>query len=198
MLGPAERAEIIVDLAPGATRTLVTAVAGVAPEFPSAAVSTLVITTTGVSTPATLPTPLNTITPYGTASAVSRTVTLTGTLGSFGIDGVDVLQLSQFAQTAIHSTLGNTELWNIVNQTEFVHYFHMHDVQFQILSIGGSAPPAAEAGWKDTVAVAPFDTVQIVMQFLDYADANNAYMLHCHIVTHEDEGMMGAFYVDPD
>jgi len=49
-LGPAERAEIIVDLAPGATRTLVTAVAGVAPEFPSATVSTLVITTTGVST----------------------------------------------------------------------------------------------------------------------------------------------------
>jgi FtsP/CotA-like multicopper oxidase with cupredoxin domain len=197
-LGPAERAEIIVDLAPGATRTLVTAVAGVAPEFPSAAVSTLVIATTGVSTPATLPTTLNTITPYGTASAVSRTVTLTGTLGSFGIDGLDVLQLSQFAQTAIHSTLGNTEVWNIVNQTEFLHYFHMHGVQFQILSIGGSAPPAAEAGWKDTVAVAPFDTVQIVMQFLDYADANNAYMLHCHIVTHEDEGMMGAFYVDPD
>jgi FtsP/CotA-like multicopper oxidase with cupredoxin domain len=37
--------------------------------------------------------------------------------GNFGIDGVDVLQLSQFAQTAIHSTLGNTEVWNIVNQT---------------------------------------------------------------------------------
>lgn len=116
-LGPAERAEIIVDLASGATRTLVTAVDGVITEFPSATVSTLVITTTGVSTPATLPTTLNTITPYGTANAVSRTVTLNGTTGNFGIDGVEVLQLSQFAQTAIHSTLGNTEVWNILNQT---------------------------------------------------------------------------------
>jgi suppressor of ftsI/bilirubin oxidase len=197
-LGPAERAEIIVDLASGATRTLVTAVDGVITEFPSATISTLVITTTGVSTPATLPTTLNTITPFGTANAVSRTVTLNGTTGNFGIDGVEVLQLSQFAQTAIHSTLGNTEVWNILNQTRFAHYFHMHDVEFQILSIEGNAPPAAEAGWKDTVAVPPYDTVQIVMQFLDYADANNAYMLHCHTVTHEDEGMMGAFYVDPN
>lgn len=186
-LGPAERAEIIVDLAPGATRTLVTTSAG----------PLLVITTTGVSTPAPLPSTLNTITPYSTASAVTRTVTLTGSSGSFGIDGLDVLQLSQFAQTAIHTTLGNTEVWNISNQTGSEHYFHMHDVQFQILSIGGSAPPATEAGWKDTVLVQGHQTVQIVMQFLDYADANNAYMLHCHIVTHEDEGMMATFYVDP-
>jgi len=125
-------------------------------------------------------------------------VTLTGTTGNFGIDGVDVLQLSQFAQTAIHTTLGNTEVWNIYNQTEFEHYFHMHDVQFQILSIDGSPPPAVEAGWKDTVLVGASRTVQIVMQFLDYADANNAYMLHCHIVTHEDDGMMATFYVDPN
>jgi FtsP/CotA-like multicopper oxidase with cupredoxin domain len=198
VLGPAERAEIIVDLAPGATRTLVTTADGVATEFPSTTVTTLVITTTGVSTPATLPTTLNTITPYNITNAVSRTVTLTGSSDAFGIDGVDVLQLSQFAQTAIHSTLGNIEVWNVLNSTEFAHYFHLHDVQFQILSIGGNPPPAADAGWKDTVAVAPSQTVQIVMQFLDYADANNAYMLHCHIVTHEDEGMMGAFYVDPD
>ncbi|HXX15371.1 MAG TPA: hypothetical protein VEJ47_10765 [Candidatus Eremiobacteraceae bacterium] len=60
-LGPAERAEIIVDLAPGATRTLVTTSG-----------SLLVITTTGVSTPAALPTTLNTITPYSTASAVTH------------------------------------------------------------------------------------------------------------------------------
>jgi FtsP/CotA-like multicopper oxidase with cupredoxin domain len=197
-LGTAERAEIIVDLAPGTTRTLVTALAGVATAFPPATVSTLVIATSGVSTPAALPATLNTITPYNTANAVSRTVNLTGASGAFGIDGLDVLQLSQFSQTAIHSTLGNIEVWNIFNQTEFVHYFHMHDVQFQILSINGNPPPDAEAGWKDTVAVAPSQIVQIVMQFLDYADANNAYMLHCHIVTHEDEGMMGAFYVDPN
>jgi FtsP/CotA-like multicopper oxidase with cupredoxin domain len=197
-LGPAERAEIIVDLAPSATRTLVSTLSGVITQIPSSTVSTLVITTTGVSTPNPLPATLNTITPYNTANAMQRTVTLTGIDGYFGINGVDVLQLSQFAQTAIYTTLGNTEEWNIVNQTDSVHYFHMHDVQFQIVTINGVAPPAADAGWKDTVVVPPNDTVQIAMQFLDYADANNAYMLHCHIVTHEDQGMMGDFYVDPN
>ncbi len=196
-LGPAERAEIIVDLASSSTRTLVTALAGVIAQIPTSTVSTLAITTTGVSTPNPLPATLNTITPYNTVNA-TQTVTLTGIDGYFGINGVDVLQLSQFAQTAMHTTLGNTELWNIVNQTSTVHYFHMHDVQFQIVAINGNPPPAAEAGWKDTVVVPPNDTVQIAMQFLDYADANNAYMLHCHTVTHEDQGMMGDFYVDPN
>lgn len=196
-LGPAERAEIIVDLAPSATRTLVSTLAGVISEIPSSTVSTLVITTTGVGTPSPLPATLNIITPYNTVNA-TQTVTFTGIDGYFGINGVDVLQLSQFAQTAMHTTLGNTELWNIVNQTGTVHYFHMHDVQFQVVTVNGNPPPAAEAGWKDTVVVPPNDTVQIAMQFLDYADANNAYMLHCHTVTHEDQGMMGDFYVDPN
>jgi len=187
-LGPAERAEIIIDLAPGATRTLVTASNG----------PLLAITTTGVSTPASLPTVLNTITPYNTTNAVTRTVDLTGTSGAWGINGVDVLQLSQFAQSPIRTSLGSTEIWNVTNQTQGVHYFHLHDVQFQILSVDGTPPPPEEAGWKDTVIVERSHTVQIVMQFLDYADANNAYMLHCHIVTHEDQGMMGAFYVDPN
>jgi blue copper oxidase len=197
-LGPAERAEIIIDLTANSTRTLVTTPQSVAAGFPlmSAAVNTLVINTTGTGTPPALPLTLNTITPYSTATATTRTITLTNN-GGFGIDGLDVLQLSQFAQTAIQSKLGDTEIWNVVEQTGLPHYFHMHDVQFQVLSINGNAPPPSEAGWKDTVPVPANATVQIVMQFLDYSDSNTPYMLHCHIVLHEDQGMMAIFYVNP-
>jgi FtsP/CotA-like multicopper oxidase with cupredoxin domain len=197
-LGPAERAEIIVDLTPNSTRTLVTAATGVAAGFPlmSPGVSILNINSSATATASPLPLTLNTITPYSTATATTRTITLTNT-GGFGIDGLDVLQLSQFAQTAIQSKLGNTEVWNIVEQTGLPHYFHMHDVQFQVLSINGNPPPPSQAGWKDTEMIPANATVQIVMQFLDYSDSSTPYMLHCHIVLHEDQGMMAIFYVNP-
>ena len=51
------------------------------------------------------------------------------------------------------------------------------------------------AGWKDTVQVRPDETVSILAHFTDYADPVNPYMYHCHILEHEDRGMMGQFTV---
>ena len=53
----------------------------------------------------------------------------------------------------------------------------------------------AEAGWKDTVLVMPRETVRIITHFSDYTDPDNPYMFHCHILEHEDAGMMGQFLV---
>lgn len=91
--------------------------------------------------------------------------------------------------------MGNTEIWEIRSTSGFGHPFHIHDVEFNILSINGAAPPPAQAGWKDVVFVPRGQTVRFIARFEDYADALHPFMYHCHIVLHEDEGMMGQFVV---
>ncbi len=92
--------------------------------------------------------------------------------------------------------LGDTEIWEITNQSAMMmrmpHSMHLHDVQFQILSRNGSPPPAHEQGRKDTVLIMPGETVRIISRFLDYT---GVYMYHCHLLEHEDDGMMGQFEV---
>ena len=93
--------------------------------------------------------------------------------------------------------LGDTEIWEISNETEMAHPFHIHDIQFQILDRNGQAPSAGEAGWKDTVLVFPKEKVRVITRFEDFADPDTPYMYHCHILEHEDSGMMGQFVVIP-
>ncbi|MDQ1569600.1 MAG: hypothetical protein QOF79_274 [Actinomycetota bacterium] len=92
-------------------------------------------------------------------------------------------------------TLGTTEIWDVTNTMETPHNFHVHDLQFQILDIDGSAPPPGLAGWKDTVYLPPNSRFRLIMQFTDYADPDHPYMFHCHFLRHEDGGMMGQFIV---
>jgi len=48
---------------------------------------------------------------------------------------------------------------------------------------------------KDTVVVAPNERVRLLLNFTDYSDPDSPYMYHCHILEHEDAGMMGQFVV---
>ena len=91
--------------------------------------------------------------------------------------------------------LGDTEIWDVTNRGGQPHPFHVHLVQFQILDRNGRPPTGAELGWKDTVLVPPGDLVRIIMRFERYADPEVPYMYHCHIMEHEDNGMMGQFLV---
>lgn len=99
--------------------------------------------------------------------------------------------------------IGNTEIWQITSSSVFGHPFHIHDVEFNILSVNGVAPVAAQAGWKDVVFIpgktpGPGGTntvVKFIAKFEDYADSLHPFMYHCHISLHEDEGMMGQFVV---
>ncbi len=93
---------------------------------------------------------------------------------------------------------GDLEIWSVQNLSVSYHPFHVHGVQFQVLDRDGRPPPLYEQGWKDTVVVLPAETVRIIMRFADYADPNMPYMFHCHILEHEDMGMMGQFVVVDD
>lgn len=92
-------------------------------------------------------------------------------------------------------TLGDTEVWEVHNAVGTPHNFHLHDVQFQVLDVAGRPPPPELSGWKDTVYVAPGTRVRLLVQFTDYADPDVPYMFHCHLLRHEDAGMMGQFAV---
>ena len=94
--------------------------------------------------------------------------------------------------------LGDIEIWEVSNRGAQPHPLHVHLVQFQILDRDGRPPPAAELGWKDTVLVHPGELVRIIMRFERYADPQVPYMYHCHIMEHEDNGMMGQFLVVED
>jgi FtsP/CotA-like multicopper oxidase with cupredoxin domain len=88
-----------------------------------------------------------------------------------------------------------TEIWELTNQDPQPHNFHVHNVQFRVLSMDGRSPPAVLAGYKDTVYVAPRTTVRIQLRFNEYTDRNWPYMFHCHLLLHEDMGVMGQFVV---
>ncbi len=92
--------------------------------------------------------------------------------------------------------LNNTEIWELTNMTAISHPFHIHDVQFYILDINGASPPASMRGRKDVVMVPPMGgTVRFITKFEDFADPDVPYMYHCHMLSHEDDGMMGQFLV---
>ncbi len=92
--------------------------------------------------------------------------------------------------------IGSLEIWQITNESMMTHPFHVHHGQFQLISRNGQAPAGIELGEKDTIKVAPGETLQFLMKFDRFADPDNAYMYHCHILEHEDNGMMGQFTVE--
>ncbi|HBL93742.1 MAG TPA: oxidase [Hyphomonas sp.] len=92
--------------------------------------------------------------------------------------------------------LNTTEIWEIENASWMPHPFHIHDVQFRILDRNGRPPAQHETGLKDTVLLSPRERVRLLLSFRDYSDPDTPYMYHCHILEHEDAGMMGQFVVE--
>jgi FtsP/CotA-like multicopper oxidase with cupredoxin domain len=97
--------------------------------------------------------------------------------------------------SAIHSQLGTYEVWEIVNQSNMDHPFHQHVNACQVLSItGGDAAYAAlytkAPAWKDVVIIPKWGSAKILLPVMDYTGMS---MFHCHIIEHEDIGMMGVW-----
>jgi FtsP/CotA-like multicopper oxidase with cupredoxin domain len=90
----------------------------------------------------------------------------------------------------VASKRGTLELWRINSQT-MAHPFHVHGTQFQIVSLDGAPPPSHMRGWKDTVLVSR--TAQILVPLSQTASREHPLMFHCHILEHEDAGMMGQY-----
>jgi bilirubin oxidase len=145
-----------------------------------------------------VPTFLRTVNTIPAANAnITRALTISDTniVGVTGAAFVINHKLFDYNYNNYEVPLNNTEIWQITSTSNFGHPFHIHDVEFNILSVDGVAPVAAQAGFKDVVFVPSKSTVKFIAKFDNYADPLHPFMYHCHIALHEDEGMMGQFIV---
>lgn len=97
------------------------------------------------------------------------------------------------SRIALTSRRGEVELWSIENRTDMDHPFHLHGTQFQVVERerGGTKTPEPYLASRDTVNVEPGETVRIAT----VQHMAGARMFHCHILEHEDLGMMATLQV---
>ena len=86
--------------------------------------------------------------------------------------------------------------WRIAEGSDrMLHPVHIHGCQFRIVLQDGHPPEAQRAGWKDVAPISAGGTTEIVVRFPYTASRDAPYMAHCHILEHEDSGMMAQFTV---
>ena len=159
----------------------------------------------GAQTPnpvTSVPAALVTVTPIpANQSNITRTLTfMPAQMGPNQLNGDFMINNAMFDINVVNYQipLNNTEIWTLDNNSAIAHPFHIHDIQFFILDRNGAQPPLNERGMKDVVLVRPQEVVRFITKFTDFANDQVPYVYHCHMLPHEDMGMMGQFIVyDP-
>lgn len=105
--------------------------------------------------------------------------------GDMTINGVIFSHEMHASHTSHIGYVGDTEIWEVQNETEQPHPFHLHGFSFQVLDVAGTPWPVRE--WKDTTNVPPLSTLRFVVR---YDDRPGLWMFHCHILGHATLGMM--------
>lgn len=222
LLGPAERADVIVDFSAlfGKTVTLTNDAPAPYPGWEFAHVEPpriYELMQFRVTRPLSAPVPVFSF--PGNAefhklaldtSTVTRDFVLTEEMDAKGHSlGVRINKKNYDDPVTEKVKLGSVESWRFINTTMDAHPMHLHLVQFQILHrqgfdtgafalghlqlVGSSRPPAAnEAGWKDTAVVKPGEVLSILIPFDGYT---GRYVYHCHMLEHEDNDMMRPYEV---
>ena len=139
--------------------------------------------------PAPIPTALRDIEPIDVTNAKELTLDLTIDTQStahakevvMGINGVPY-----WHSEPLEARVGETQIWNVVNDTAFAHPFHLHGYFFQVLD------DTRIPEWKDTVDVPAESSLRIA---IDFDERPGMWMYHCHILDHADSGMMGHLWV---
>ena len=133
---------------------------------------------------------------YYDYNSVQRTRTFTLSQGMMMGNGMHRINGLTYEINRVDENIPFNELeeWKFVNTTMNLHPMHIHGVLFQVYSRNGNTDiPPNDKGWKDTVLVNPNETVQVLVKFSDYS---GRYLLHCHNLEHEDDGMMLNIEID--
>ena len=141
--------------------------------------------------------------------AVTRNLTLSmgmmggGMMGGMGMATINGVAFSENPDTGaidaytIPSFLNTYEVWNISNNSMMDHPFHQHVNHTQVISISGGDSAyknfyTTAPAWKDTVIVPAMGSIKLLVPVMDYPGMT---MFHCHILEHEDMGMMGVWEI---
>lgn len=109
-----------------------------------------------------------------------------GTMMRMGINGKTYAMERLDAEV----TIGSQEIWEVVS-TEMAHPFHIHGATFQTLTKNGKPVAAHETGLKDTVLVQ--EKAELLVSFKQPSTPQKPFVFHCHILEHEELGMMGSY-----
>ena len=160
---------------------------------------------------AALPKRLTTIAPARPRAAVNaarpKVFDLTMRMMAWGINGRGFEMLAASPLETVK--LGTEELWEFRNEgmggmmsMAMPHSMHVHGLQFRVIGrtlsgrsgkgYDGVKAGLVDDGWKDTVLVMPGERVQILVRFADYA---GLFLYHCHMLEHEDSGLMRNYRV---
>jgi len=179
-MGPAERLDVVVNFAGemGQNIYLVDALTGTQMlEFQ---------VTQHLADDSSIPATLRPLPDIGEPS-VTRNWSFDQTAGHWTINGL------RFDPSRVDArpVLGTTEKWVFTNPTAQAHAVHIHDVAQQCVSRNGGACYPYET-MKETWYLAPGEVLEVMLKFTDHV---GMYMLHCHMLEHEDDGMMTQFEV---
>ena len=139
--------------------------------------------TADTSKPVIIPAKLRSVPAIDTAEAAVRRV-VTFSQGLINGKHMDMNRVD------FHAKLGDTEIWEVENLVGMDHPFHLHGFQFQVIDRNGVPEPFRS--WKDMVNVPKHSTARFIVRFVNYP---GKWMFHCHILDHEDHGMMGILEV---
>ncbi|MER9587161.1 multicopper oxidase domain-containing protein, partial [Mesorhizobium sp. M0276] len=198
LLSPAERLELIVSFDKPGPDTLTTLdydrgwMGAGRPVDAGLTLFTVNVSRTPAEPVPPLPDRLRPIAPLG-APAVSRRFVFTETMAmnASGMEMGFLINGAAFDMNRIDivAKAGQVELWEIVNKADMDHPFHVHGTQFQVVEHerDGKVSKPAYLSSKDTVNVARGETVRLLLR----QDRPGPRMYHCHILEHEQLGMMG-------
>jgi spore coat protein A len=195
LLGPAQRADVVVDLRKESGRNVVLASVassdtGGTGSRPAGLMQFRVRGTT--SQVARIPDTLAHIASLKLPSKVAKTwtfgLTKTATGSFWSING----KRFNPARVDHRVRLGHVEKWRIRNTTTMTHFVHLHEEEWRTILRDGKRPPPWERGYEDVWRLDPGESVVVAAKFTDYT---GDFMIHCHMLDHEDDGMMATFRV---
>ena len=197
LVAPGARVELLLQAtaAAGTTTTLkalaydrgMMAMGGTVPKPADLDLLSIAYTSDAPMKSATIPDTLRPIAPIDTTGAVERSFVLAESGMSYMING----KVYDSARVDVMAKLGATEVWTVQNKADMDHPFHIHGFQFQVLDRNGVPEPVV--AWEDTVNLPKNAKVRFAVKLADFPGMR---MYHCHILEHEDLGMMGTLDVE--
>ena len=143
-------------------------------------------------TPRTLPDSLGPV--RDLRGSVTETRTIIFSEGEVGGHDVFYMNGKSFDPDRVDTKvqLGAVEMWTIENESDELHDFHIHQGGFQLAEVNGVPQPLD--GYYDTVNVPVRGEIKIIIPFTD-STAVGKFVYHCHLLSHEDKGMMATIEV---